>query len=217
MPPLKMRVLSASGKQLFKFMRASRWIDDFYLAGGTALALQLGHRTSVDFDFFSPTNPVLPQWRDPALADLNLHGNVEIQSQNDGTLLLRLDSVPMSFFKYPYPFVGDPIVLDNLKIASILDIGLMKIAAIIGRGRKRDFVDLYFIAQSISLSEIFAHSKQKFPNVRDLPIQAARALVYFADAESDKMPRMFMPVQWGSVKRFFEREVSRLSKEWIDV
>ncbi len=217
MPLLDMRVLNPSGKKIYQIMRTSKLAKDFYLAGGTALALQLGHRSSVDFDFFSPTNPVLVEWRERVLEDINRLGKVEIQSQNDGTLLIRLDGVPISFFKYPYQFVGDPIVLDNLKIASILDIGLMKIAAIIGRGRKRDFVDLYFIAQEISLNEIFKHSKRKFPSVRDFPIQASRALVYFADAEADKLPRMFTPVRWSSVKRFFEHEVSRLSKKWMGV
>lgn len=200
MPPLDMRVLGASGMRVVAIFRASQRIEDFYLAGRTALALELGHRTSVEFDFFSPTNPVHFEWRERVLADLNALGKVEIQSQNDGTLLLRLDSVPVSFFKYPYPFIGKSIMLDNVKIASILDIGLMKIAAIIGRGRKRDFVDLYFIAQRISLTEILKHGAEKFPKVRDYAIQAARALVYFVDAEEDKMPRMFTPVQWSRVE-----------------
>ncbi len=217
MSKLHMRVLSVSGKKVFEILCTLQWIEDFYLAGGTALALQLGHRTSIDFDFFSPTNPVIFDWREHVLADLNPRGKVEIQSQNDGTLLLRCDGVPMSYFKYPYPFIGDPIVVDKLRIASILDIGLMKIAAIIGRGRKRDFVDLYFIAQRISLTEILKHGAEKFPKVRDYAIQAARALVYFVDAEEDKMPRMFTPVQWSRVKKFFEQQVSRLSKEWLEI
>ena len=217
MPKIHTRVLSASGKKTFTVLRGSRWVKDFYLAGGTALALQLGHCTSVDFDFFSPTNPVLTGWRERAIADLESRGKMEIQSQNDGTLLLRFDDVPMSFFHYPYPFIAPPTTVDNLQIASVLDIGLMKIAAIIGRGRKRDFVDLYFIAQDIPLTELLDQSLQKFPNVRDFPLQAARALVYFADAEQDKMPRMFQQVQWSRVKKYFEREVARISKGWVEI
>lgn len=217
MPRIHTQVLSASGKKMFAILRASPWVKDFYLAGGTALALQLGHRTSVDFDFFSPTNPVPREWREGVVAALESKGKVEIQSQNDGTLLLRLDDVPMSFFRYPYPFIAPPIVVDNLQIASVLDIGLMKIAAIIGRGRKRDFVDLYFICQDIPLAELFERSAEKFPNVRDFALQAARALVYFADAEADKMPRMFRQVQWSRVKKYFEREVARVSKGWVGI
>ena len=217
MPAIHSRVLTSAGKKLFGLLQDSPWVSDFFLAGGTALALQLEHRTSVDFDFFSPTNPVLSEWRENTLAELSSHGKVEIQSQNDGTLLLRFDGVPMSFFRYPYPFVEDSIIVENLKIASVLDIGLMKIAAIIGRGRKRDFVDLYFIAQQIPLDQIFKHSQKKFPNVRDFSIQSARALVYFADAEADKLPRMFKPVEWNRVKKFFEREVTRMSKGWIGI
>lgn len=217
MPKIHTRALSASGKKAFVVLRNSRWIKDFYLAGGTALALQLGHRTSVDFDFFSPTNLVLRDWREGIVADLSARGNVEIQSQNDGTLLLRFGDVPMSFFRYPYPFIAPPIVVDNLQIASVLDIGLMKIAAIIGRGRKRDFVDLYFIAQDLPLAELLERGADKFPNVRDFPLQAARALVYFADAEADKMPRMFLPVKWSRVKKYFEREVARVSRGWVGI
>ncbi|MBI3913150.1 MAG: nucleotidyl transferase AbiEii/AbiGii toxin family protein [Chloroflexi bacterium] len=217
MPKIHTRVLSASGKRTFAVLRALPQVKDFYLAGGTALALQLGHRTSVDFDFFSPTNPVLEEWRTAIIAALTLKEKVEIQSQNDGTLLLRLDGVPMSFFRYPYPFIASPIVLDRVQLASVLDIGLMKMAAIIGRGRKRDFVDLYFITRDIPLADLFERSAEKFPNVRDFSIQAARALVYFADAEADKMPRMFQPVQWNQVKKYFEREVAKISKGWVGV
>ncbi|MBI5305444.1 MAG: nucleotidyl transferase AbiEii/AbiGii toxin family protein [Chloroflexi bacterium] len=217
MSKLKRRVLTPTAKELFAVLRDSPRIKDFFLAGGTALALQLGHRSSVDFDFFSPTNAVLDDWRQIVITDLEAEGKVEIQSQNDGTLLLRFENVPMSFFRYPYPFIAPPIVEGNVRIAAMLDIGLMKMAAIIGRGRKRDFVDLFFIAQQISLDELFQHSAEKFPNVRDFALQAARALVYFADAEADPMPRMFQPVQWNRVKRFFEREVARISKGWVGI
>lgn len=217
MTVLKKRVLTSSAKELFAVLRDSPRVNEFFLAGGTALALQLGHRSSVDFDFFSPTNAVLENWRQSVIADLGAEGKVEIQSQNDGTLLLRFENVPMSFFRYPYPFIAPPIVESNLRIASLLDIGLMKMAAIIGRGRKRDFIDLYFIAQQIPLDELFKHSAEKFPNVRDFALQAARALVYFADAEADPMPRMFQSIQWNRVKKFFEREIARISKKWVGI
>ncbi|MBI5652883.1 MAG: nucleotidyl transferase AbiEii/AbiGii toxin family protein [Chloroflexi bacterium] len=217
MTALKKRVLAPSAKELFAILRDSPQIKDFFLAGGTALALQMGHRTSVDFDFFSPTNPVLEDWRQSVVADLEAKGKVEIQSQNDGTLLVRFENVPMSFFRYPYPFIAPPIVEKNLRIASVLDIGLMKMAAIIGRGRKRDFIDLYFIAQQISLDELFEHCTEKFPNVRDFALQAARALVYFEDAEADPLPRMFQSVQWNRVRKFFEREIARISKGWVGI
>lgn len=217
MATLKKRVLAPSAKTVFSVLRDLPRIKDFFLAGGTALALQLGHRTSVDFDFFSPTNPVLDDWRQSVIADLEARGKVEIQSQNDGTLLLRFENVPMSFFRYPYPFIASPLVENNLRIASMLDIGLMKMAAIIGRGRKRDFIDLYFIAQQIPLDELFTHSAEKFPNVRDFAIQAARALVYFEDAEPDPLPRMFKPIEWNRVKKFFAREIARISKGWVGI
>jgi len=217
MPALKKHVLAPSARKLFAVLRDSPRLNDFFLAGGTALALQMGHRSSVDFDFFSPTNPVLEDWRQGVVADLEAKGKVEIQSQNDGTLLLRFENVPMSFFRYPYPFVAPPIVEKNLRIAAMLDIGLMKMAAIIGRGRKRDFIDLYFVAQQISLDELFERCAEKFPNVRDFALQAARALVYFEDAEADPLPRMFQSVQWNRVKKFFEREIARISKEWVGI
>jgi len=124
---------------------------------------------------------------------------------------------PDQFFYYGYPLLQSPAIFRGVRIASLLDIALMKITAISQRGRKRDFVDLYFIAQDIPLTELLDQSLQKFPNVRDFPLQAARALVYFADAEQDKMPRMFQQVQWSRVKKYFEREVARISKGWVEI
>lgn len=107
-------------------------------------------------------------------------------------------------------------ILGELQAASPEDIGLMKIAAIIGRGSKRDFIDLYFMTRTLLMERLLEMGAAKFPQVRDFAVQAARALVYFEDAEGQRMPKMLRPVTWKAVKGHFVREVRRLSRTWIE-
>ena len=189
-----------------------RCLDAFYLAGGTALALTYGHRLSVDLDFFSPTNPLGLMERPAVLESLRSAG-AEIEEEKDGTLHARLRGTHISFFRYRYPLLRGLRRWGHLRVAHPVDIGLMKLGAIIGRGSRKDFVDLYVILkEEMDLPRLLRLAPKKFPGSRDFRVQALRALVYFADADQEPDLRLPPTLSWPGIKRFFENEVRSLSQ-----
>ncbi|MBI3014309.1 MAG: nucleotidyl transferase AbiEii/AbiGii toxin family protein, partial [Candidatus Tectomicrobia bacterium] len=128
--------------------------SQFYLAGGTALGLRHGHRISRDLDLFSQSNTLDVGERGRVLSELSRLSQVSIQEEKEGTLHVILFKIHLSFFHYPYPLVRPGNRWKGVLVAANEDIGLMKIAAIIGRGLARDFVDLYFICQEIPLDTL---------------------------------------------------------------
>jgi len=187
------------------------WLKDFYLAGGTALALRYSHRVSVDLDFFSRQNALDWGGREPLLESLESLGSA-MEEQKDGTIHARHGTTHVSFSRYRYPLLAPLARWDGIAVAAPLDIGLMKIGAIIGRGSKKDFMDLYVLAQNgPTLSTLLRAAPKKFSAGADFTLQACRALVYFKDAEEEPSLKMLRPVSWPEVKRFFEAEVRRLS------
>jgi len=120
-----------------------------YLAGGTALALQIGHRRSVDLDFFSQQDELLDDSRREIVSALRAVSHVEVREDTIGNLLLHVNGVSTGFFGYGYPVLGEVRLLTSLRLASIADIALMKLDAIITRGARKDFIDLFFALRSI--------------------------------------------------------------------
>ncbi len=215
---LHTEALTKGARSVYKILHKQSFLKDFYLAGGTGLALQIGHRVSQDFDFFSNKERLTRNSRERIVRHLSDLGNVEVELEEEGTLRIYLNRIGISFFHYDYSLIAPLLNFGNLRIASITDIGLMKIAAIVGRGSKKDFIDLYFIANyHTPLKSLLELSRKKFPIARDFPMQALRALVYFEDAEKEKKPRMIQKLPWKDVKEFFTREVEEISKEWIEI
>lgn len=198
--------LTSSARKLFIGLGREPWIGAFYLAGGSAAALHLGHRISVDLDFFSEQAYEV----EPLVQRLQALGRLMVQQQSSGTMVGRLNEVRISFFAYPYPLLEAPIVVDGVRVVRLLDLALMKIVAIGQRGRMRDFVDLYFICRAgWSLDELLRRIPQKYTTVSYPSYHLLRALVYFDDAEGDEPPKMLADVNWAEVRRFFEGEVRR--------
>ncbi len=204
-----------SAKVILKLAKLPIW-NDFYLAGGSGLALQINHRISVDFDLFSHNNRLGDIEREKLRKIIGESGNITIRTAKDWTLEVILDGVLISFFYYDYPLVEPLISFNSMKIASIADIGLMKLASIVGRGSKKDFIDIYFILKEhTSLEQLLVLSKEKFKGVPSFDIQALQALPYFEDAELERMPKMIREVNWNEVKDFIRKQVRTLSKKWI--
>jgi len=187
---------------------AQKW--EAYLAGGAGLALQLGHRRSVDFDWFTR------QTLAPAdvLRDLQSFGlPVRIRQNDEGTFLGQVGGVDYSVFRYRYELVEPPIVFNGCQLASLRDIAAMKMTAIVQRATKRDYVDLHaiFCTRSIGLGDAVSTMKQKFPGVD--PSLALRALTYFNDVDKQPMPEMLAKMSWDDVKaglvRFRNRTLDR--------
>lgn len=183
-------------------------LEGFYLAGGTGLALQFGHRRSIDLDLFRENE------FDSADVRNRLRGlsNLRKLETAPGTVHLQLHDVKVSFLHYPYPLLFPLRQFERIAVADPRDIACMKLDAIGNRGSRRDFVDLYLAAQTYGLSEIFGWFAQKYASVSYSRTHLFKALTYFADAEREPMPDMLVPLDWEVVKRYFLSEVPRLPR-----
>jgi predicted nucleotidyltransferase component of viral defense system len=182
---------------------------EFYLAGGTALALRLGHRISLDLDLFSAENLLGRSERSILLQKLKSSGELQIREEKDGTCHLRLGKTAASLFHYAYPLLTPTSDWNGLRVASLEDISAMKLSAVLGRGARKDFIDLHQLCLRIGFKAVMSAGSSKFAEHTDFDLQAARALVYFEDAEKEPLPRLLLPASWAQIKSFFAAEVSR--------
>jgi hypothetical protein len=130
-------------------------------------------------------------------------------------LYLNVAGVDVGFFSYSYPLLAAPTLVSGVQLAGMTDIGLMKMDAIVTRGARKDFYDLYFIAQHLSLEEILDQGQQKFPMVRDFGTMVLMALVDFEKADTDSPIQTVPGVPWEQVKAFFRQEAKRLGRSWF--
>lgn len=200
-------ILTPRALQVLNALKSVVRDHEFVLAGGTAAALQLGHRRSVDFDLFTrrrfSNDAILREIR-----SLDLMPQV-LQEDKD-TLTITIDQVKTSFFRYHYPFLQKAIDRKGVPVAGLIDIAGMKVLAIVQRGAKRDFVDLYFILRDTPFARIAANMKERFGPERINPVAIGKALVYFGDAESDPEPEYIgKKKDWKQIKKYFMDHVQQ--------
>ena len=178
------------------------------MAGDTALALQLGHRQSADFDFFSQED-----FDEAEMAQkLQSLGQYIPEQQAPKTMIGTFNQVKISLFHYKYPLVSDQIDCLGLKLASMQDIAAMKMAATLGRAIKKDYVDIYFLIKDhFPLEKMLDLYDQKYSNLEINRFALTKGLQYFEDAEITEMPIMFEEVNWEAVKEFLR---SKAKKYW---
>ncbi len=211
MPELQFSILPAVQQELWKALtnQASMLRDGgWYLAGGTALALQLGHRRSVDFDFFSTKQgeaPGVVQWLEP------MPGFFLRECDRD-TIHAEIDGVKLSFIgAYRYPLLEKPLESKEMQLASLTDIGLMKLLAISHRAAPRDYIDIAAIIQAGgSLKNLLALSKEKYGNSFN-PMIPLRALTSFDDLEGET-PVILDPHLASSWKEIIKEAVKELAR-----
>lgn len=201
-------------KKALDFLSAQTWLakSDWYLAGGTALALQAGHRKSVDLDFFNQKKSFATKTIFSHFLD---NPNWQTTIEEDNTVYGELFKAKISFIAYPYFLPKQrPIQYGSIKILSARDIAVMKIVAISQRGRKRDFFDLYWCAHHLeSLEKTIQKIKTQYPSVAHDYHHILKSLVYFNDAESDPEPEIYFKASWPRVKSFFKKEVPKLMQK----
>lgn len=207
---LHYNILDASRRALVPLFVA--WKEQFYLAGGTALALWFGHRDSIDFDFFTP-NHFAPDvlFRDVQKA-LAPH-SVRIIQEEENTLSIIVDKdIKVSFMTYAPPLLVPPYEDAALRVATIRDIACMKMAAVVGRATMKDYVDIFFILRTYSLGDIIADLTEKVPQLDQLVV--LKSLVYFDDVVEE--PIRFSPgqeVSFDEVKRAITQTVQEYVAE----
>lgn len=173
-------------KKALDFLSKEKWLEksDWYLAGGTALALREGNRKSYDLDFFS----VKKNFDTKKLLD-NFIGNLNwiVSVEENNTIYGELFGAKVSFIAYPF-FVPDQDLIFHgfVKVLQPRDIAVMKIIAISQRGRKRDFFDLYWCAKNIEpLENLIRRLKKQYPMVAHDYHHILKSIIYFDDAESE--------------------------------
>jgi len=192
-------------KELFEILSKQEWISDFYLAGGTSLALQIGHRQTIDFDFFSQKTFD----HKSVIKNLKKIGTLEIFHKSEHTINASLNNIKLSFFKYEYPVLSTFIKTYKMKIAHKLDVALMKLSAISSRGSKKDFIDLHFLLKDFSLEKLFEQYKKKYGIGEANGYHLLKSIAYFEDAEHEPMPIMLIPVSWKNIKQSIINEINK--------
>lgn len=211
-------ILPKETKKALDFLSAQKWLEktDWYLAGGTALALQVGHRKSVDLDFFTK----LPRFDNIDLLDrISSDGNLEIELNKDNTIFAKLLGAKISFISYPFFLPQQNFVnYGAVKILLPIDVAVMKVVAISQRGRKRDFFDLYWCARNLeSLEDVIKRLPAQYPSVAHDYHHILKSMMYFEDAESDPEPIIFFQTDWKEVKNFFKKEIPIIAKRVMNL
>ena len=204
------KALLSDTLRAIKLVSSFSEIQKSYLAGGTALALQIGHRISIDLDFFTQE-----QFNEEDLsAKLSTYPEFVQDGTAKWTVWGKIGQTKFSIFYYKYPLVQDTLPFQGIRLASLADIAAMKIHAIEDRGTRRDFVDVFFIAKKFTLNQMLEFYQKKYAVLDDHLYSIIRSLDYFEDAQKEsEMPKMIEKISWEEVKAFFEGEVKRLSRK----
>lgn len=201
---LQLKTIEPGTLQLLRELQSLPMMQDTRLVGGTALALQLGHRRSVDLDFFGTVETISEDIR----TTLSESHKVTILKESKNINIYLVDDVKVDIVNYSYSWLSEPVLEEGLRLASAEDIAAMKISAIEGRGTKKDFIDLYFLLNQYSLQEILDLYMRKYQE--GSLFVAMKSLSFFEDAEQDPMPLMFENVSWEQIKERIRKELSIL-------
>lgn len=201
---LQTRTIGPATLGLLKKLMSIPEVDQFYLVGGTALALQIGHRMSIDIDLFTIND--FDSYE--LIETLNKDFIVSIESESSNMLITYIDNIKVDFVKMGYPLLYKPILSGNIRMLDNRDIAAMKLKAIMQRGSKKDFFDMYFFLQQMTLESMLQLFKKKFEQYE--LFYAIKSLTYFNDAENDADPIVFdKNVTWAKVKSSISEEVNK--------
>lgn len=175
--------------------------DLFNLVGGTSLALQIGHRKSIDIDLFGEQDILIDEYIDI----LNTIGNLKLLKTSSNILITSVNNIKVDFVNYKYPLLKNSIVKENIRMVTKEDIAAMKLNAIAGRGSKKDFIDLYFLLNYFTLTEMINFYNMKYKDGSIFMVM--KSLVYFEDAEQEVTPEMLVDFDWENCKNRICEEV----------
>jgi len=202
---LQLQTVSPELLGIIQFLMKQPILQSFRLVGGTALALQLGHRKSIDIDLFGQSNLSGDEINDV----LNDYGKVISISKSKNINIFTLNNIKIDFVNYKYPWIDDTNELEGIRLASPKEIGAMKINAITGRGSMKDFVDLFYLLKKFSLQDLLGFFEQKYFD--GSVFLAIKSLAYFKDAENQQMPVLFEEVSWLEMKNEILKEHKKIS------
>jgi hypothetical protein len=202
-------ILTVAQRKSLKRLREFTALQDFYLAGGTALAIHLGHRRSQDFDWFTRE-----RIDDAMRLASRIRGEgipFTTEQIEKGTLYGAVMGVRTGFLEYQYPLLEKPVFWPEgeCSLASIPDLACMKLSALAQRGAKKDFVDIYALGSKAVPLKYMLRSYQKKFSVKDVG-HILRALTYFDEADRERMPTMFWDDDWKTIRKTIQGWVKTL-------
>jgi hypothetical protein len=210
---LQYRALYPATLELLKKLMALPELQDFFLVGGTALALQIGHRISLDIDLFTQ------QDFDAQKLFLKLDNQFSISdlTEESNTLNFNItypeksnEIVKIDLIKYPYPLIKPILNVENIRLLSVEDIIPMKLSAVAGRGSKKDFYDIFYFLKTYSFDQMFKLFEKKFPNTNKFHV--IKSLTYFDDAEIEPNPQTIEKIIWNEIKNTIVNEINKMIK-----
>ena len=190
--------------ELLKKIMSENIFSDFNLVGGTSLALQMGHRNSIDIDLFGNSEINFPLF----IEKLSEFGEVKVAQSTKNILITKINDVKVDFVNYKYPLLLEHLVIENIRMLSMKDIAAMKLNAIAGRGSKKDFIDLFFLLDKFSMKDILSFYEKKYKDGSLFMVQ--KSLTYFDDADLQQQPKMFKDFNWETCKQKIITEVLKL-------
>ena len=207
---LSLRTVLPDTLELLKVLMQQPLLKDMRLVGGTSLALQYGHRRSVDLDFFGMTTEDVDE-----LTDMMRECSKDLVK---GSCTKRiktyfLNGVKVDVVNYDYKWIDDVVEGGGLRLASPKDIAAMKVNAVMGRGTKKDFIDVYFLLQHYSFDELIKFYLQKYTDGSEY--RALLSMSYFADADPQPMPYMYQQVDWETIKNEIRLQVATYNSKHL--
>lgn len=185
-------------KRLMSFSELS----EFRLVGGTALALQAGHRKSVDIDFFCAKK------FDNKHLQFFLQKNFEnfvLDWQNSEGFVVRIDDIKVDFFNWSIPFIYPPIETDNIRLADKREIAAMKMEAITGRKEKKDFIDIAVLLKEYKFKELLSSFRIRYPYISHKFVIESLTAIDYADESTN--PEMLINYEWKYVKKDVQKNI----------
>lgn len=202
---LQTRSIEPGTLELLRRLMSMPLLEHFYLVGGTALALQIGHRISVDLDLFTPD----PFDKSDLIEALSNEFDFTVESEGPSMLITYINEIKVDFVKMGYPTLFPTVLEESIRMLAIQDIAPMKLKAVTQRGSKKDFFDIYFLLQQMPLQEMLRLFKEKFKQYEIFHV--IKSLTYFEDAEQNPDPMMLdKNITWSKVKA----EIIRVVKDF---
>ena len=204
-------VLPAGTLAVLGRLAPNETLSTAYLAGGTNIALQLGHRISRDLDFFTPH-----KFDERILSQQLEEEGLSVERVEWQTIDGFFDDVKFSCFFYSYPLLFEPIDWKGFHLADLRDAAAMKVEAIAARGTRRDFIDMFVLLQEKNwqLADLFSWYQRKYGGTRNTVLHALKSLAYFDDADADDTPLILLrSVDWTNVKKYFHDAVESYTRD----
>lgn len=196
---------------LIQRLQSLDFLKEFYLVGGTALALQIGHRNSIDIDLFSRKDFNSNHF----ISQLQEKFAIEVTFETTNTLFTFIERIKVDFITHNYPLINPPKEDEGIRFLSLPDIAAMKLNAINNSGKRlKDFIDIYFLLEHFSMAEMIGFYTVKYPNFN--PLIALRAVSYFDDIDpSIDPPKLPVKLPLEKVKKRINESVLNSKRRFV--